>query len=192
MNYYQLRCTSTRETSQALAEFFHEADAVSVSLLDAADEPLFEPKPGEMPLWSEITVLALFIDEGAAQQAAVILQQLCPELTISEIEIIEDRDWISETQNQFQAQCFGERLWVYPAWDQVPEEHEPALRLAPGLAFGTGTHPTTQMCIEALAKFLQPKDVVIDFGCGSGILGLAALKMEQEQNFRVLLLKKLK
>ena len=96
-------------------------------------------------------------------------------LPLYRLERLEERDWVAETQNQFPPQCFKERLWLYPSWEEIPADLPLVLRLSPGLAFGTGTHPTTRLCLTWLAEHIQGNESVIDFGCGSGILALAAL-----------------
>jgi len=157
-----------------------EMGADAVSMEDAADQPLYEPDPGTTPLWSQTTVTGLF-------QCDRDIDQLCADIrdawhqqtpvTISEIGVIlvEDKDWERAWMDDFQPLKFGERLWIVPSWHDAPDPEAANLMLDPGLAFGTGTHPTTALCLEWLdGQDVQGKQV-IDYGCGSGILGLAAL-----------------
>ncbi len=172
--YTQITFFCEQKQAKALSEFLSEADTLAVSLMDAADEPIFEPKPGETPLWSEVRVIALFANERSAHATLSLLKELLGDIIPYQIETIQERDWVSETQAQFQPLCIAEKFWIYPEWQEVLH-HQPVLKLAPGLAFGTGAHETTRICLEALAKFVQPGNIIIDFGCGSGILGCAAL-----------------
>ncbi len=184
-NYYQIIVKCSQDLAEALVELIENTGAASVSLEDAQDEPLFEPKPDEMPLWSQVKLTALYTDESVAQEALEVLQAKYPFFNFFPIEILADRDWVRETQAQFTSQCFKDLLWLYPAWEEVQTGHTPVVKLAPGLAFGTGTHPTTQMCLNALVEFVHPKDQVIDFGCGSGILGIAALKLGAQKVYAI-------
>ena len=152
--------------------------AIAVSLFDAGDEPLLEPGPGETPLWQSVRLRALFTesvdpDLTAATIAAVL--GLAPARIA--VEHVEDRVWEREWLKDFRPMRFGRRLWVVPAGQQ-PEGHAAALlELDPGLAFGTGTHATTALCLEWLDAHVQGGERVLDYGSGSGILALAALKL---------------
>jgi ribosomal protein L11 methyltransferase len=152
--------------------------AIAVSLFDAGDEPLLEPGPGETPLWQSVRLRALFTesvdpDLTAATIAAVL--GLAPARIA--VEHVEDRVWEREWLKDFRPMRFGRRLWVVPAGQQ-PEGHAFALlELDPGLAFGTGTHATTALCLEWLDAHVQGGERVLDYGSGSGILALAALKL---------------
>lgn len=154
---------------------------------DAEDQPLFEPDLGSTPLWSETVLTGLWDGtEGIeamrervkAGWAALIPDEPCPEI---EVEILEDRDWAREWMDGFEPLKMGQRLWIVPSWHDAPEQDAVNLMLDPGLAFGTGTHPTTALCLEWLdglavdGKLAQHS--VLDFGCGSGILAIAALKL---------------
>src|SRR5207344_2865773 len=152
----------------------------SVSLEDAGDAPILEPLPGETPLWHDVQLTALFEAERDPKQ---IIEQL--RLTSGrephdyQFDALADRTWEREWLKDFRPQRFGRRLWVCPHDQSPPQAAEDAVVvwLDPGLAFGTGTHPTTAMCLEWLdATDLHDRDV-IDFGCGSGILAIAALKL---------------
>jgi ribosomal protein L11 methyltransferase len=152
--------------------------AIAVSLADAGDEPLLEPAPGETPVWQAVRLRALFHlsanPEVAAATLAVVLG--LPPAAIS-IEHVEDRAWEREWLKDFRPMRFGHRLGVAPA-GQRPDASAPViLELEPGLAFGTGTHATTALCLEWLDGRIQGGERVLDYGCGSGILALAALKL---------------
>ena len=152
--------------------------AIALSLADAGDEPLLEPKPGETPLWQSLRLRAIFsvsIDPKIA--AATIEAVLCLPPGAIGIEYVEDRDWEREWLKDFRPMCFGKKLWVLPAGQQPDQPAEVVLELDPGLAFGTGTHATTALCLEWLDGGIKGGERVLDYGCGSGILALAALKL---------------
>jgi len=152
--------------------------AMSVSLADAADEPLLEPAPGETPLWQAVRLRALF-DQGKdpAMLAATLAAVLGLGAESVTVEHVEDRAWEREWLKDFRPMGFGRRLWVCPAGQRPEKPAAVVLELDPGLAFGTGTHPTTALCLEWLDGAIQGGERVLDYGCGSGILALAALKL---------------
>lgn len=152
--------------------------AVAVSLTDAGDHPLLEPAPGEMPLWPEIRLLALFEQTADPRLLAAVLTAVLglPEHAIR-VEALADRAWEREWLRDFRPMRFGRRLWVCPGGQQAPARDAVVLELDPGLAFGTGTHATTAMCLEWLDGAPLAGRRVLDYGCGSGILALAALKL---------------
>jgi len=164
--------------------------ALSVTLLDAADDPVLEPAPGAMPLWPTVVVQATF---GADADIAEIRAALCATPGLdpllisgkSQVDTVTDRAWEREWLKDFHPMRFGRRLWICPGGQSPPPEQsgvdEPiCVELDPGLAFGTGTHATTALCLEWLDSgtdgWLEGADV-IDYGCGSGILAIAALKL---------------
>jgi ribosomal protein L11 methyltransferase len=152
--------------------------AIAVSLADAGDEPLLEPAPGETPVWQAVRLRALFevsVNPDVAVATLAVVLGL-PAGAIA-VEHVEDRVWEREWLKDFRPMRFGRRLWVAPA-GQRPDGHAPViLELDPGLAFGTGTHATTALCLEWLDGRIRGGERVLDYGCGSGILGLAALKL---------------
>jgi ribosomal protein L11 methyltransferase len=150
------------------------AGAASLTLEDAGDDPVLEPPPGATPLWPHVRIKALFdiaIDPDA-------LRASFPDATL---EYIEDRAWEREWLKDFQPMRFGRRLWICPGGQRPsPEEAAQAaclIELDPGLAFGTGTHPTTALCLEWLESASLTGRFVVDYGCGSGVLAIAALKL---------------
>jgi ribosomal protein L11 methyltransferase len=152
--------------------------ALSVSLADAGDEPLLEPGPGETPLWRAVRVAALFPAAVDPRMAAATLEAVLgrPPGSIA-IEFVEDRAWEREWLANFRPMRFGRRLCVAPVGQRPDEPGLVVLELDPGLAFGTGTHATTALCLEWLDGHLAGGERVLDYGCGSGILALAALKL---------------
>lgn len=180
-----LRCRASDETrlEAALADL----GALSVSLLDAADadneEAILEPGVGETPLWPELTLLALFPDGSHEGLLLHALEAYDPKLDLgsASFRMVADQDWERAWMDQFAPMKFGERTWIVPWNHEVPAEANDAgqavVRLDPGLAFGSGTHPTTALCLQWLDGLDLGGKTVLDFGCGSGILALAALKL---------------
>ena len=181
MSWLQLRLAITPEQAPALEDQLLELGAVSVTFMDAEDQPIFEPDLGTTPLWSNTHLLALFeadTDGEALLQHLHLLWQA--DLPAHELEQIEDQDWERSWMDNFHPMRFGQRLWIVPSWHAAPEPDAVNLLLDPGLAFGTGTHPTTSLCLQWLdAQQLRGK-TLIDFGCGSGILAIAGLLLGAE------------
>ncbi len=157
---------------------FEQLGALSVTLVDARDEPMLEPPPGAMPLWRDTRVTGLFdgntdADHLRARIDEVLDKENSRGLTL---EILEDQAWERAWLDYFQPMRFGDNLWICPTGRELDQPDATVIHLDPGLAFGTGTHPTTALCLEWLdGADLQGK-TIIDFGCGSGILAIAALK----------------
>ncbi|WP_349572517.1 50S ribosomal protein L11 methyltransferase [Azotobacter salinestris] len=182
MPWLQIRLAITPDQAGALEDQLLELGAVSVTFMDAEDQPIFEPDLGTTPLWSHTHLLALFEADTDADALLAHLRLLRGgELPEHQIERIEDQDWERSWMDNFQPMRFGRRLWIVPSWHQAPEPEAVNLLLDPGLAFGTGTHPTTALCLE----WLDGQDLagcsVLDFGCGSGILAIAALLLGAER-----------
>lgn len=167
-------CSS--EDVDIISERLEEQGALSVTVVDQHDDPILEPGPGETPLWPTSVIQALFSDASDAQSAWEAIFPEHPNLTHTLHEIPE-QDWVRTCLKDVQPQSFGERLWICPSWHTPPEPDAINLMLDPGLAFGTGTHPTTALCLTWLAHADLEAKAVIDYGCGSGILALAALKL---------------
>ncbi len=150
--------------------------ALSVSLVDAADTPVYEPGVGETPLWQHVTVRALFSAELDAEQLIIDLCAAsgCLEAADCSVDVLEDKDWQRSWMDSYEPLRIGHRLWVCPSWKPLPAACEVPLRLDPGLAFGTGAHPTTALCLEWLDMHDCTAETVLDYGCGSGVLALAA------------------
>jgi ribosomal protein L11 methyltransferase len=154
-----------------------ELGAVSVTLEDAADDPVLEPAPGETPLWPTVVVKAVF---GAGVDADVLtacLAQALPDAPAPRFEVLPDKPWEREWLKDFKPMRFGRRLWVCPGGLPAGAADAIRIELDPGLAFGTGTHPTTALCLEWLDGQEIAGRAVVDYGCGSGILAIAAAKL---------------
>jgi len=151
--------------------------ALAVTLSDAADDPVLEPLPGETPLWRSTCLTALFADttDTLPLQAALESAFHPAEPPPWRVETLEDRDWAREWQKTFRPMRFGRRLWVCPLEAEPRDTDSVVLRMDPGLAFGTGTHATTALCLERLDSLDLNETRVLDMGCGSGILAIGAI-----------------
>ncbi|WP_137974123.1 50S ribosomal protein L11 methyltransferase [Pseudomonas sp. F(2018)] len=182
MPWLQVRLAITPEQAETYEDALLGVGAVSVTFMDAEDQPIFEPDLGTTPLWSNTHLLALFEADTDPANLVAHLQLLTGgELPAHEIEHIADQDWERSWMDNFQPMRFGRRLWIVPSWHAAPEPEAVNLLLDPGLAFGTGTHPTTALCLEWLDGQELAGCNVIDFGCGSGILAIAALLLGAPQ-----------
>ena len=171
MNWKTLAISTTASDAETLENILWDSGAVSVTLMDAEDEPLLEPGPGEVPLWNSITVTAMYEDDADTESFAESLRS--QGYTVLFTEELADRVWEREWLTQFKPMKFGDHLWICPTGFTVDEPDAVILHLDPGLAFGTGTHPTTALCLEWLDRNLVPGQSLLDFGCGSGILAIA-------------------
>jgi ribosomal protein L11 methyltransferase len=172
--------------AQVIADLLDEAGALAVTMRDAGEAPVLEPPPGEAPVWAQTSVQGLFDPRDPAPLLAWLRSRYAPgELPSVSIDRLEDRDWVREGVAGIGPLRFGDRLWVCPSWKEPPEPSGVTLRLDPGLAFGTGTHPTTALCLEWLAGADLAGAVVVDYGSGSGILGVAALLLGARQVWAV-------
>lgn len=175
----ELHLTTTGEHAHEVSEWLLESGALAITLTDAEDNPIFEPEPDTLPLWPLIKMSALF-SELSLDPILVQLQQLFSPSIIKEIHLVDvpENDWVRETQRQTHPICFGNNLWIYPSWHDIPAGKGVKILLDPGLAFGTGSHATTSLMLTWIA-LNPPKDlIVLDYGCGSGILAIAAAKSE--------------
>ncbi|UYZ84018.1 50S ribosomal protein L11 methyltransferase [Entomomonas sp. E2T0] len=181
MAWLQLKLAITPEQAAEYEDILLDCGAVSVTFMDAEDQPIFEPELGTTPLWKHTHLLALFEGDTAADQLVLSLVQALGTMPQYELEVLEDQDWERNWMDNFQPLCFGSRLWIVPSWCEAPNPNGTNLLLDPGLAFGTGTHPTTALCLEWLDQYMEKGLEVIDFGCGSGILAIAALLLGAKQ-----------
>ena len=169
-----------RASEQPLVEAAIEAQgSLAITLLDAEDVPILEPGVGETPLWPELTLTALFPAELDKLELLVALDADIPAhiLHTAKFAHVDDKDWTRVWMDTYQPMQFGKRLWIVPTTHTPPDPNAVNIRLDPGLAFGTGTHPTTAMCLAWLDGLDLTGKTVLDFGCGSGILAIAALKL---------------
>ncbi|MBF7996503.1 50S ribosomal protein L11 methyltransferase [Rahnella laticis] len=179
MPWIQLKINTTGENAETLSDALIDSGAVSVTFQDTHDNPVFEPLPGETLLWGDTDAIGLYDAETDMEEVVAMLENepLLGKGFVHKIEQLEDKDWEREWMDNFHPMRFGERLWICPSWRDVPDPTAVNVMLDPGLAFGTGTHPTTAMCLQWLDSLDLTDKTVIDFGCGSGILAIAALKL---------------
>lgn len=171
MPWQELTLRVAKQQSVDVEDLLERLGAIAITLRDADGSSLFEPAPGEMPLWNVVSITALF-DEDADVQ--MVLAQL-PEGVHGQTGHLADRVWEREWLENFKPMQFGRRLWIYPTWSEVTEADSIVLRLDPGLAFGSGTHETTRLCLEWLDGQLLDNQTLLDYGCGSGVLSIAAI-----------------
>ncbi|MDO2437381.1 50S ribosomal protein L11 methyltransferase [Aeromonas veronii] len=177
MPWIQIRINATAKTADKVSNMLLGRGAQAVTFMDAKDVPVYEPMPGETPLWGETEVMGLFDAETDPAPTIAFFQQIFGENVGYKVEQLEDKDWVREWMDHFHPMQFGKRLWICPSWRDVPNPDAVNVMLDPGLAFGTGTHPTTALCLQWLDGLDLTGKTVVDFGCGSGILGIAALKL---------------
>lgn len=177
MPWIQIRINATAKTADKVSNMLLGRGAQAVTFMDAKDVPVYEPMPGETPLWGETEVMGLFDAETDPAPTIAFFQQIFGEDVGYKVEQLEDKDWVREWMDHFHPMQFGKRLWICPSWRDVPDPEAVNVMLDPGLAFGTGTHPTTALCLQWLDGLDLAGKTVVDFGCGSGILGIAALKL---------------
>ena len=179
MPWIQLRIQTTEHHAEQVSDMLIGWGAQAVTFIDSKDTPIYEPLPGEVLYWHDTTVMGLFEADHPMQTVLDKLQQtaLFKQGLNYKLEQLEDKDWEREWMDNFHPIQFGERLWVCPSWRDIPDPTAINVLLDPGIAFGTGTHPTTALCMQWLDAHIQPEQTVVDFGCGSGILAIAALKL---------------
>lgn len=177
MAWHQFSVITSEQLAPRLAEALDDLGAVSVTYMDAEDEPVYEPALGETKIWTNTQVIALFDLEADLES---IEKQMFTQFDNTQLlnwcyQYIEDQEWERAWMEYYQPMKFADRLWVCPTGQEQLESGTVCLLLDPGLAFGTGTHPTTALCLEWLAGHDLTGKIVIDYGCGSGILAIAAV-----------------
>jgi ribosomal protein L11 methyltransferase len=190
MSFYEIEFPLAALSLGLVETALLEIGASSITFVDRGDEPVLEPKPGEVRLWSDTLVRALFqappgaesSDAGAvdaARNLEALATVLGPHVTeTARVRAVKDQDWERVWLADWKSMRFGRRLWVCPTAADLPDDpNAVVVRLDPGLAFGTGTHPTTALCLQILDSLPVSGRNIIDYGCGSGILGIAALKL---------------
>jgi ribosomal protein L11 methyltransferase len=178
--FYEIEFPLATLSSEAVETVLLDIGASSITFVDRGDEPVLEPKPGEIRLWSDTLVRALFDDaHDAAQTIARLSSRLGAHITATAgLRAVESLDWERVWAKDWKPMRFGARLWVCPTIGDAPDDPRAVVvRLDPGLAFGTGTHPTTSLCLQLLDALPLAGREMIDYGCGSGILAIAALKL---------------
>lgn len=179
MEWKTVAVAGVTDTLEIIEETFWATGAVSVTVVDAEDNPIYEPGPGEEPVWDSVVMTGLYeddVDIKAVRSGFAAVGQ-----SLLFVDTLGDRVWEREWLSRFEPMRFGERLWVCPSNHTVTAEDAVVLHLDPGLAFGTGTHATTGLCLEWLDGHLQSGESVLDYGSGSGILGIGALLLGASQ-----------
>jgi ribosomal protein L11 methyltransferase len=185
MTFYEIEFPLATLSVELVEAALLEIGASSITFVDRGDEPVLEPKPGEIKLWSDTLVRALFQEFsgagslGLARNLDRLATVLGPHITqTARVRSVKNQDWERVWLTDWKSMRFGRRLWVCPTAAELPDDpNAVVVRLDPGLAFGTGTHPTTALCLQILDSLPVSGRSVIDYGCGSGILGIAALKL---------------
>ncbi|MDT7526757.1 50S ribosomal protein L11 methyltransferase [Pseudidiomarina sp. GXY010] len=183
MPWIQLTVSAPEKHAPLVGDMLQGNGAMAVTYRDAQDNPIFEPPLGELIYWQETLVTGLFSAETDLKPILANLRKSSyfkDELQYK-TDALEDKDWEREWMDNFHAIRFGQRLWVCPSWRDIPEPDAVNIMLDPGMAFGTGTHPTTALCLEWLDSAEVTGKTVVDFGCGSGILAIAALLLGAKQ-----------
>ncbi len=183
MPWWQLTVQCTKDELEYTENQLLQLGALSISITDAYDEPIYEPLPGEQPLWSHSLITGLFDQTQTLEQLYDALVARLPEHQLSYIrkELLEDQQWERVFLERYTPIPFGKNIWVCPSWHQPPDANACNIILDPGIAFGTGSHPTTALCLEFLDQNPPQNQSVMDYGCGSGILAIAAHKLGAKQ-----------
>ncbi|GAB4182734.1 MAG: 50S ribosomal protein L11 methyltransferase [Wenzhouxiangellaceae bacterium] len=177
MSWLQIALTLEREQCEAAEDLLLDWGALAITLEDEADEALLEPGPGETPLWSQLRLQALFTEDAdsAAVARALVASGYLSTPTALDIRVVADQHWERAWMDRYQPIQCGQRLWIYPRhWPESDDPQRLVMRLDPGLAFGSGTHPTTGLCLGWLDNHDVSNLEVVDYGCGSGVLAIAA------------------
>jgi ribosomal protein L11 methyltransferase len=179
MPLFQLRLQTTSNHAEAISLWLNLFDALAVTFEDAADEPVLEPMPGTTPIWAQTQVVCLLEETSNINKIIAFLRNQLGEDVIQSytVEALNEQNWERAWLKDFHPMRFGKRLWICPSVFTPPEPDAVNIILDPGLAFGTGTHPTTALCLEWLDAHPPENKIVIDYGCGSGILAIAAVKL---------------
>lgn len=178
MTYKEIAFATTEKEADALSEYLTGLGALAITLKDAGDEPIFEPEENQT-LWQSMIVTGLFPAQMSHENLLEHLLRAYPEGQLPDYTITElpDQDWEKSWMDYYEPLQFGKSLWVVPSWCEVQNPEATNVMLNPGLAFGTGTHETTALCLRWIADN-PPKNLrIVDYGCGSGILAIAALKL---------------
>lgn len=190
MAWQQLHLQCEKANVDLAEALLLEAGALSIALDDAGDQPLFEPLPGESPLWDEVILTGLFdasAENGSRQAVEQLSHEIAAEVNASRIWLtaVADKDWEREWMSHYHPIECANDLWIVPNWLTPPKPEATNIIMDPGLAFGTGYHATTRLCLDWLTEQDLTDKVVIDYGCGSGILGVAALLLGAKHVYAV-------
>lgn len=176
MSWQQLRVQVRSDQLEPVEQLLLDHGGLSISYLDAEDQPVFQKEPGSTPLWDLVDLICLFEKDSNLDGLLFLLKQhpAVDDTATLSLEVLEDQAWERSWMSDFEAMQFGERLWVCPSWQEPPDPEAINIMLDPGLAFGSGSHATTSLCLKWLEQCVDTHRTVIDYGCGSGILAIAA------------------
>lgn len=183
MPWWQISVSCEAAELELVESLLLSQGAQSISISDARDEPIFEPLPGETPLWSHSIITGLFAGDHTAEDLMQSLGSTLPTHLVTSLlsQRLEEEDWQNSYQDHFNPIQVSRHLWIVPSWHTPPQPDAVNITLDPGMAFGTGSHPTTWLCLSWLGDHPVHGLDVIDFGCGSGILAIAAAKLGAHQ-----------
>ena len=178
MDWMQLTLETSKEKADFVSEILMGLGSISINFSDAKNNAIFEPPVGETPLWPGVVIKALFDSEVDQVHVQTMLLKLCNIEKLS-FELLKDRVWEDECKKDFHAKIFGKRLWICPSWEDASKlpNNSVVIDMDPGLAFGTGTHQTTDLCLQYLDKNPPINQSVVDYGSGTGVLAIAAVKL---------------
>jgi ribosomal protein L11 methyltransferase len=183
MAWIELKLLTTSQDLEAHSSLLSDLGAVAITTQDAADQPIYQEDLGQTFLWNNIILTGLFHDDLDIDATLMKIKSAYSHLHV-DICPLKDQDWERAFMADFKATQFGDRLWVTPSHDTPPLSANSVV-LDPGLAFGTGKHPTTALCLQWLDQNLKNQEILIDYGCGSGILGIAALKLGAKKVYAI-------
>ena len=178
MDWMQLTLETSKDQADFVSEILMGLGSISVTFSDTHDDAIFEPPVGETPLWQDTTISALFAEDVDQAHVQAMLLQLC-KIEQSSFDLLTDRVWEDECKKDFHAMQFGQRIWICPSWEDASNLPDDAIiiDMDPGLAFGTGTHQTTDLCLQYLDGNPPVDQTVVDYGSGTGVLAIAAVKL---------------
>ncbi len=187
MSWLQLQLETNRESAEILSELLGQFGAESISLSAASAEPLFDNFGEDSRLWEKVRLTALLHPDTDLDIMLVCLRERVGAKAIinHHLETVEDKNWVGEFESRHQPTLISDRIWIVPSWCDLPDTDKPSIVLDPGLAFGTGSHPTTALCINWLAQHDLNSKTVIDYGCGSGILAMVAARLGAKKVYAV-------
>ena len=185
--WQELKIRVVSKHALLMEEKLFSSGAAAVTFLDAKDQPIFVEETDQTPLWEDICIVSLFPQDVNLDPVVCDLGNSLPIIKSDEIEVhlVADQDWESKWMNDITPQKFGDRLWIYPSWITPSKPSKTNMVLDPGLAFGTGSHPTTSLCLNWLDNNLIQNQHVIDYGCGSGILSIASVLLGASKVYAV-------
>ena len=177
MSWIQIKLSTTKENVKSWSDLLTSTGAVAITIHDKEQKTIIEPTPGELPLWEEIQIIGLYQDNVDIELIKAQLYKHLGKDLYLHTEMLQEEDWQDLWKKDLKPMKFGKNLWICPSWCEIPKPQEINIILDPGMAFGTGTHPTTALCLEWLTENIKEGTQGMYFGCASGILAIAAIKL---------------